>query len=159
MLQNPYVVGKVVKEPKDFVGRDQFLRRIKDILRYDQALLIYGGRRTGKTSVLYRLKEEWSKDSRYIPIYFDLHPRARWDLDRILKEFSQEILEATEQSQPVKEISAEYLLETWLPEICSGVRQCIVLLFDELDVLATPGNELSGFFEFIQNAISASSFA
>lgn len=72
-----YVAGAPIKSDKLFVGRTDILRIIQDNLAPSAGqniLLLRGQRRTGKTSLLYRLKELLQADqqSNYIPAYVDL---------------------------------------------------------------------------------------
>jgi hypothetical protein len=74
--ENPYVVGRPV-QGKSFVGRAEVLQRITDGIApapVRSALLLQGRRRTGKTSVLFRLRETLAKncDAALVPVFVDL---------------------------------------------------------------------------------------
>ncbi len=73
---DPYVVGAPLTSDKMFVGRGDILRIIRDNLAPSAGqniLLLRGQRRTGKTSVLFRLVDTLHKDSEgaYIPVLVD----------------------------------------------------------------------------------------
>jgi CHAT domain-containing protein/tetratricopeptide (TPR) repeat protein len=73
---DPYVVGVPVAG-KLFVGRNDILKRIRDNLASAEGkniLVLRGQRRTGKTSVLLRLRETLLRDSdgAYLPVFVDL---------------------------------------------------------------------------------------
>ncbi len=56
-----------------FFGRQDVFRFVKETLvgRYqDNAIVLFGGRRTGKTSVLYQMERHL--DPRYVPVFVDL---------------------------------------------------------------------------------------
>ncbi len=70
---NPYVVGSPVTQSAMFFGREdvfEFVRRTLVGQHQDNVIVLYGQRRTGKTSVLYQMRHHL--DSLYIPILIDL---------------------------------------------------------------------------------------
>ncbi len=70
---NPYIAGNPVTGTEMFFGRQDVFHFIRETLvgRYqDNAIVLYGGRRTGKTSVLYQMGRHL--DSRYVPVFVDL---------------------------------------------------------------------------------------
>ena len=70
---NPYVAGKPVGGSKAFVGRVNILRDVMRILRSpnENALLLHGQPRIGKTSILKELIAQLSKHGSYLPVYLD----------------------------------------------------------------------------------------
>jgi kumamolisin len=71
---NPYIAGSVVTGADMFFGRQDvfsFVRRHLMGLHRDTPLVLYGQRRTGKTSVLYHLPRHL--DARYRCVLIDLH--------------------------------------------------------------------------------------
>ena len=57
-LTNPYVAGNPVTGERMFFGREDVFTWVRDNLigRYqDHVLVLHGERRTGKTSILYRM--------------------------------------------------------------------------------------------------------
>jgi hypothetical protein len=76
---NPYIAGSVVTGEEMFFGRDDvfsFVRRNLMGLHRDAPIVLYGQRRTGKTSVLYHLPRHL--DPRYRCVLVDLHGLI-WD--------------------------------------------------------------------------------
>lgn len=70
-IQNPYIIGEIVRENKMFYGREELLESIIEYFkgRYQtNPVFLYGQRRTGKTSVLFQLKKKLSDD--FVPIFF-----------------------------------------------------------------------------------------
>ena len=70
---NPYIAGNPVTGTEMFFGRQDVFRFVRETLvgRYqDNAIVLYGGRRTGKTSVLYQMGRHL--DPRYVPVFVDL---------------------------------------------------------------------------------------
>jgi hypothetical protein len=72
---NPYIVGRAVHSPAGFYGREH---EIKGILRalvgrhQDNAVLVLGERRIGKTTVLFQLQQHEEIKKRYIVVYRDM---------------------------------------------------------------------------------------
>ena len=72
-LSNPYVAGSPVSRPEMFFGREDVFEFVRGALvgqHQDNVLVLYGKRRTGKTSVLYQMHRHL--DPRYLPILIDL---------------------------------------------------------------------------------------
>jgi hypothetical protein len=72
---NPFVAGPAIEKDSLFVGRDQELTKIKEILvglNQDNIPLLLGMRRIGKTSILKRLISDKDINRLYIPILYDL---------------------------------------------------------------------------------------
>jgi CheY-like chemotaxis protein len=73
-LVNPYVTGSPVHERSTFFGRQEVLNDIERTFR-DQAgsksVLIYGARRTGKTSLLLRIRDGALGEA-FLPLYVDM---------------------------------------------------------------------------------------
>lgn len=76
---NPYIAGNPITGTEMFFGRQDVFRFVRETLvgRYqDNAIVLYGGRRTGKTTVLYQmgrhLEPQEPSDPRYVPVLIDL---------------------------------------------------------------------------------------
>ena len=72
-LSNPYVAGSPVSRPEMFFGRSDVFEFVRSALvgqHQDNIIVLYGKRRTGKTSVLYQMHR--NLDPRYLPILVDL---------------------------------------------------------------------------------------
>ena len=71
---NPYIAGSPITGTEMFYGREDvfsFIRRNLTGLHRDTPIVLYGQRRTGKTSVLYQLHRHL--DPSYRCIFIDLH--------------------------------------------------------------------------------------
>jgi hypothetical protein len=71
---NPYIAGSPVTGTEMFFGREDvfsFVRRNLTGRHRDTPIVLYGQRRTGKTSVLYQMHRHL--DARYRCIFIDLH--------------------------------------------------------------------------------------
>ncbi|MGB8983926.1 MAG: two-component regulator propeller domain-containing protein [Anaerolineales bacterium] len=77
-IPNPYIVGHPVKSPKLFRGREDIFEFVLHNLQgttQSRTLVLYGQRRTGKTSILYQLLSGRLGMS-YIPVLLDVQELA-----------------------------------------------------------------------------------
>jgi len=72
---NPYIAGAPVRSPDMFFGRNKLLRNAEASLAHN-SLMLYGERRIGKTSLLYRLlddlREMRDDKFKFFPVFVDL---------------------------------------------------------------------------------------
>ncbi|MDM8560527.1 ATP-binding protein [Candidatus Parabeggiatoa sp. HSG14] len=146
---NPYIAGNPVGNSNAFVGRADILRDVVRVLRrpQDNAVVLYGQRRIGKTSVLQHLVSQLPTQGNYCPIYFDLQDKATLTLGQVVSGLAQEIAHALKQSKPDWGKQPEITFrETWLPNVLQNLPKdtTLVLLFDEFDVLAAPDATQAG---------------
>jgi len=86
---NPYIAGNPVTGAEMFFGREDVFRFVSQTLvgqHRDNVIVLYGQRRTGKTSVLYQMRSHLS--SRYFCIFVDLHGFALEGLNGFLWELA-----------------------------------------------------------------------
>ena len=59
---NPYIAGNPVGDSHAFIGRDDVLREVRRVLRHphSNAIVLFGQRRIGKTSVLQHLQASFT---------------------------------------------------------------------------------------------------
>jgi alpha-glucoside transport system substrate-binding protein len=139
--RNPYVAGNPVGDSPAFIGRADVLRAVLRILRHDQqnAIVLYGQRRIGKTSILQHLKVRLPQEGPYFPVYFDLQDKAALPLGRVLEELAAAIAYALDQAPPALGPDQERSFrDEWLPAVLRALPEgsAVVLLLDEFDVLA-----------------------
>lgn len=146
-FENPYIAGASVGRTKVFVGREDIVERIKNILRNpDRNMLwLYGQRRVGKTSILEYLEEQLALGDSYSPVYFTLQGKPD-SLDGVLQELAYTIVRKVDLPNLNPRLGldpVESFAETWLPDILSRLplESSLVLLLDEFDVLAHPGRK------------------
>ncbi len=158
---NPYVAGNPVGDSSAFVGRADVLREVLRVLRRpkDTALVLYGQRRIGKTSILEHLASWLPREGSYRPVYFDLQDKAGWTLGRVLESLATSITDSLDRPPPdLGSEPSSAFRKTWLPELLAGLADdsCLVLLFDEFDVLADPKSELAGsaFFPYLRDLLT-----
>jgi tetratricopeptide (TPR) repeat protein len=144
---NPYIAGKSLGGQRGFFGRDDILRLVETRLRApDQsALVLYGQRRIGKTSILLQLQHRLPAPP-FLPVYFDLMDRARRPLGQVLFEIATTIAEEAGIAPPDPaefDDQGLYFRRSFLPSLYQalGEGQIPVLLFDEFDVLDIAATE------------------
>jgi hypothetical protein len=76
--RNSYVPGDPVGDGPAFVGRIDVLRSVLRVLRHDRqnAIVLFGQRRIGKTSILQRLKVWLPRKVDFFPVQFDFADKA-----------------------------------------------------------------------------------
>ena len=143
MPQNPYIAGNPVGDSSSFVGRDDVLREVGNVLRrpQDNAIVLYGQRRIGKTSILQYLAKWLPTQGEYCPVDFDLQDKATLPLGEVLLELARKIAHIRNLPNPDLGTDPETAFkEVWLPNVLENLPSdtALVILFDEFDVLADP---------------------
>ena len=90
---NPYIAGNPVTRTEMFFGREDVFAFIQQALvgmHRDNVIVLYGQRRTGKTSALYQMPRRLGP--RYVSIFIDLHGLALEGLDGFLWELANSIV-------------------------------------------------------------------
>jgi tetratricopeptide (TPR) repeat protein len=158
---NPYVAGNPVGDSPAFIGRADVLREVLRVLRrpQDNAIVLYGQRRIGKTSILQHLAAQLSFGGPYRPVYFDLQDKAAWPLGRVLQELARSIAHSLGQPDPDLGPDPETAFrDEWLPAVLGDLPEgcSLVLLFDEFDVLTDPKAEqaAAAFFPYLRGLLT-----
>lgn len=160
--KNPYIPGGVVKGG-EFFGREDILQRIQEYISESKqnAILLTGPRRIGKTSILFKIRDELPKDQ-FITVYFDLMGKSNSKLNEILHELAKKIAECAGVKSP--RISKNFKLEKgFLQQVYSviGEKKLLVLLdeFDTLDYVSEKGEDESDgiasnqFMKYVRNLL------
>ena len=86
LIVNPYIAGSPVKDATMFFGREDVYAWLRQHLHgayQDNIIVLYGERRSGKTSILYQMKEGLG-DDRDIPVLLDLQGMGLEGIDGFL---------------------------------------------------------------------------
>src|SRR5262245_10245080 len=123
---NPYIVGNPVKDRASFYGRQDIFREVMQVLRQrdSHAIVLYGQRRIGKTSMLLQLEQRLAQEGEFTPIYFDLQDKASKSIMELLYELAQHISRVTGYTlqQPDDfNRTGDYFRDTFLPGIAEKV--------------------------------------
>jgi len=155
----PYVTGHAVGGSPAFIGRTDILKTIKDILSRSQqnAIVLSGQRRIGKTSVLKELEAKLPEQN-YQPIFFDLMDKAHQSLEVILNDLAKTISQQLDEEEPQWK-NTTYQFGKWLVELLESEKlsqKSLVLLFDEFDALNdTQAEQMRDeFFRYLRTLLS-----
>jgi hypothetical protein len=152
--RTPFVLGTPIKNPADFFGRTRVLRELYDAVLNRQLTTVVGEHRCGNTSVIYQVLHEEQR-ARYLTPEQDRGllfafvsaqlaaegPRA------LLRRIGLSIRRADDGARVefVDDIDQRWL-ENYLEDLADRGRR-LVLLIDELEVLADLDSAFWGWFE------------
>lgn len=142
-IVNPYIAGNPVTGEEMFFGRENVFAFVRQALtgqHRDNVIVLYGQRRTGKTSALYQMHRHL--DSRYLCIFVDLHGLAISGVDGFLWDIANTIVRALRKEHqielpPLKR--AEFMQDgraafenEFLPQVWNAIGdRHILLMLDE----------------------------
>lgn len=178
-FMSPYITGDPVRDSHMFFGRRAELTEILQTLRghyQDRITVIHGRRRTGKTSVLFQLKEGDPQIlgldelreflQQYVPVYITFERFGREaEVFRIYHHIYSSIVDAVRPCQvetpeysikAFRDLPADAILEDTLRSLRQPLGSCgkrLVLMFDEFDTLIRNKGEDEGLFGFIREII------
>lgn len=159
--ENPYIAGNPVGNTSAFVGRHDVLEAVLRILRHpnQNAIVLYGQRRIGKTSVLQYLNARLPEEGPFRPVYFDLQDKAVWRLSRVLEDLAAVISHTL--NRPVPDLGDDpeaAFHKDWLPKVLDNLweTESLVLLFDEFDELTDPSAQQAAatFFPYLRTLLN-----
>jgi len=138
---NPYIAGAPLRGEGGFFGRQDTLEWVARELQNpnNNALVLFGQRRIGKTTLLLQLQRNLPTDT-CLPIYFDLQDQAGHPLGQVLADLADttaEKLGAASSDTSAFDNNGDFFRRKFLPRLYSAVsdpRRPIFLL-DEFDVL------------------------
>ena len=171
MLNNPYIAGNPVGGTDVFIGRENILRDVLHILDnpHENAIVLYGQRRIGKTSVLKELQTILPSKGHYAPVYLDLQDKAELPFGEVLRELYQRIIydldiphiKNWDEWEWNEEIIDKFQ-KNILPHVLSKLpkKKSLVLLFDEFDVMDRPLSKKQAggaFFPYFRNVMEIDS--
>ena len=146
---NPYIAGAPVKNPTMFFGRDDVYAWLRRHLRgryQDNVIVLYGERRSGKTSVLYQMGEHLG-DKTYVPVLIDFQSMSLEGVDGFLWEIARKIILSLRGVEGVplldrparrdfEENARHNFEEVFLPPILAALgERHLLLMFDETNRL------------------------
>ena len=161
---NPYIAGNPVGGSPAFVGREAVLRSVLRMLESpgENAIVLFGQRRIGKTSVLQELAQRLRSSGPYHPLYFDLQDKAALPLAQVVAELAQRLAVELHLPPPpdwgasAPETFRHKYLPSALKELPEG--HSLVVLFDEFDVLDALQENQAGaaFFPYLRDLLTVS---
>ena len=174
-INNPYgsyAQGNIVRDEKMFYGRDHFINNLISSIRnaYSaKSFVVYGQKRTGKSSILYHLQQNLNLP--IIPVIFSIGGTELSDatfLYKIIREIEGAFDELAEQGYPSIDIqrpdiekmqnNAKIIFEDYMYELQKSLRKIdeyrntrIMLLIDEFSYIYLEiqrGNVQDSFMQF-----------
>jgi WD40 repeat protein/tetratricopeptide (TPR) repeat protein len=144
---NPYIAGKALRNAKAFFGRRDVFDLVHKVFRSPDrnAIVLFGQRRIGKTSILLQLKHRLPKP-RFVPIYFDLMDYAKKPLGTLLFDLASAMASEIDIDMPNSSQSDDegiWFRKEFLPQLYekAGPDCRPILLLDEFDVLDQSAEE------------------
>lgn len=149
-IVNPYIAGSPVKDAAMFFGREDVYAWLRQHLRgayQDNIIVLYGERRSGKTSILYQMRRGLG-DNRYVPVLLDLQGMGLEGIDGFLWEVARKIVLALRNLEGMPrlerprrqdfEASPRHQFEDiFLPPVTQALGEHrLLLMFDETNRLA-----------------------
>ena len=152
---NPYIAGNPIRSKEIFFGRKDVFQFIKNKLsaKKNITIVLYGERRTGKTSVLYQI-ENGELGKEFVPVYTDIQEMAKVYETEFFIKITEKIAESLTRNEIIDLKSSEYseitelLIEyknktnpyqtfnKFLDIISNLLREkYLILLFDEYEIL------------------------
>jgi len=155
-IKNPYTVGPALKRDIDlFFGRQDAFDSIEKLIeKGHRTIVCYGLRRSGKTSLLYMIKNKGFSDNRLIPVYFDM--QGVDDEKHFYKRLSESIAERMKYSNTdYPKGFGEF--RDWLNIIREALEEkVLVLMIDEFEAIqqrVEDGKISKGIFANIRHLI------
>lgn len=138
---NPYIAGNPIRGTKGFYGRQDILRQVERVFASpnQNAVILFGQRRIGKTSVLLQLRRRLDP-SLFVVIYSDMMDKAMRPMGEVLRDLARNIALEVGMNEPVLNFDDDgyNFQHEFLPQVyqaLSSLTHHLVLLFDEFDVL------------------------
>lgn len=142
---NPYIAGSPLRDPEGFFGRRDIIDWVSAELSniHTNALVLYGQRRVGKTTILLQLRHSLSSD-KFLPIYFDLQDQAKLRLGEVLANLADSVgsrINLSEHKPESFDDDGKYFRSVFLPDLYKVLDKDSrpVFLLDEFDVLDQGG--------------------
>ncbi len=141
--RNPFVLGKPIKDPQDFYGREHELRELFESVRNMQPVALVGEHRCGNTSILYMMMHPEVRE-RYLGPNSDAELLFAFANAQLAADgpeaFYRRIARALKRADDDAEIDwdeeiDQFWIEDYLEDLADRERR-LVLLMDEFEVLS-----------------------
>jgi predicted SprT family Zn-dependent metalloprotease len=130
-LKNPYIFGPPIRHGDRFFGRQDLINDLKWKLK-DASVTLLGPRRSGKTSVLFQLREACKDD--WAVVFIDLHSFSGLSTQNVLHDIIDEVQRACLPDHTPPENPKDLRTLRWLLDKAKVLR--LLILLDEMAVLA-----------------------
>ena len=156
--RNPFVLGKPIKDPSDFFGRELELRELFESVLHMQPVALVGEHRCGNTSILYQMlnpevRREYfpeAAEEEMIFVFVNAQLAAEGP-----DSFYRRVARAVKRADPEADIDLSddidnFWIEDYLEDLADREKRLVVLL-DEFEVLASFA---AGFWEWFRGLIT-----
>jgi DNA-binding winged helix-turn-helix (wHTH) protein len=155
--RNPYILGKPIRDPADFYGRNAEMRELFESVANQQPVALIGEHRSGNTSILYQMQNE-EVQARYLPggtegllIVYANAQLATEGPEALFRRLARALRrQDSGVDVDLDEAIDQFWIEDYLEELADRGRR-LVLLLDEFDVLA---DFPSSFWEWFRGLIT-----
>lgn len=159
-MLNPYIAGNPIQSEKGFFGREATFKDVERMLAHPEAnaIVLYGQRRIGKTSILLQLQRRLGATLRFTPIYFDLQDKSTRTLGSLLNDLAGRIADVIPvRLPPTEQLTESAFKDTFLPAAVKKAKGSLVLLLDEFDVLDSSADTSAGreLFPYLRTLMSS----
>lgn len=155
---NPYIVGNPIRSPEMFFGREEEFQSIRSKLEGESegcAIVLFGERRTGKTSILYQLLNG-RLGSGFVPVFIDMQGAVVQKDQELLSLLASKLSQAAPGSDgKLQPMIGDYLqFNAFSDSIMERLGQRrLLLLIDEYELIESKvkegkiNSEVFGYFK------------
>lgn len=150
---NPYIIDAPLAEHELFPRRKELLDFLQTTIEAGQqkVVVLYGPRRSGKSSLLLGAADRLKKRGKRTTLYFDLQGRERQPLGETLYDLAQAMARSLRSRKPKPDEfdeSGQYFQESFLPVLYKKLgKKRLVLLLDEFHLpLAETVDKAASFY-------------
>jgi len=141
-IPNPYIAGKPIIERGMFFGREDIFGFIKDKFSRsakDITIVLHGGRRTGKTSIMWQIANG-RLGNEFVPVFIDMQELAGVDTHDFFRIIAQKVSEVHRAAVKLTEADREKL-----DELCRNLEDKSGPAYQSFnDFLANAASTLGG---------------
>lgn len=143
--KNPFTINPI-KKKEEFIGRKNLISDVKKSLSRQENCHIVGERKSGKTSFLYRMAEEYKEEKDTKFILLDMQQLKPYSPEEILGRIAHYI----DRDLPEKEMSCKEFEIFIRGNKHSTKYKTVILAFDEISALLEKKEVDSSFIEFLR---------
>lgn len=155
--RNPFVLGKPIKEPSDFYGRERELRELFESVANMQPVALVGEHRCGNTSLLYQVlhedvqAEQLDEEERERLLFAFVNAQLAGESpESFYRRIARALRRAdTEAGVDFEEEIDAFWIEDYMEDLADRDKR-LVLILDEFEVLA---NFAASFWEWFRGLI------
>ncbi|MBU7027204.1 MAG: ATP-binding protein [Theionarchaea archaeon] len=165
-MKNPYWNRTMIREPKDFFGREKEIKKIFAALgaSHPQNISIMGERKIGKSSLLYYIfqsnteKQELPHPKKYIFAFVDFQEHPDITVDEFFEMLYSELKNKLPERIKIEQVK-NYKTFTNMVKTLDDLGYKLILLLDEFDKILQNKNFKVDFFSYLRSTANRYDFA